>query len=745
MNIIIIKGLSQNNLKDVDLVIPKQKIIVFTGVSGSGKSSIVFDTIAAESQRQLNETYPAFIRGKLPQYRKPDVQKIMNLSPSVIVDQSPLGGNARSTVGTSSGLYTDLRLLFSRIGKPYIGSASFFSFNDPKGMCPACSGIGQLTTLNLDALFDFSKSLNEGCVVDSTYAPNTWYWKQYAESQLFDLDKPLHQYSTEEMNLFLYGNRMGKGKPENPKVGGLYNKFMQTYLHRDMSSMSKTMKEKAAFFTKREPCVECNGNRLNREVLSCKIADASIADLCALELSDLLQFITKINESSVETLLESLTEKIARMIAIGLPYLHLHRETHSLSGGEAQRLKLIRYMGSSLSDMLYIFDEPSTGMHPYDIKKVNQLLIDLRNQGNSVIVVEHDKEVIQIADEIIDVGPVGGKNGGTIVYQGNYRDLKMADTITANALSKTVPVKEDVRKGTGFLSIENTRIHNLKDISIEIPLGVMTVVTGVAGSGKSTLISRVLADKYKDDVLVVNQKPIFTSTRSTPATFLDIFDEIRSLFAKENTADKSWLSFNSKGGCEKCGGKGVIVTELVHMSPVVSTCEACEGGRYNPYALSLLYKGKTILETLSMNVDEAYDFFENTKLQRKLVTLKEVGLAYMTLGQPLSTLSGGEIQRIKLAKSLNQKAKIYILDEPSTGLHASDVTKLMDLFDTLISKGNTVIIIEHNVDIMKQADYLIDVGPEAGRNGGQIVFSGTPMEMIQNSDTLTARSLRESL
>ncbi len=745
MNTIIIKGLSQNNLKDVDLVIPKQKIIVFTGVSGSGKSSIVFDTIAAESQRQLNETYPAFIRGKLPQYRKPDVQKIMNLSPSVIVDQSPLGGNARSTVGTSSGLYTDLRLLFSRIGKPYIGSASFFSFNDPKGMCPACSGIGQLTTLNLDALFDFSKSLNEGCVVDSTYAPNTWYWKQYAESQLFDLDKPLHQYSTEEMNLFLYGNRMGKGKPENPKVGGLYNKFMQTYLHRDMSSMSKTMKEKAAFFTKREPCVECNGNRLNREVLSCKIADASIADLCALELSDLLQFITKINESSVETLLESLTEKIARMIAIGLPYLHLHRETHSLSGGEAQRLKLIRYMGSSLSDMLYIFDEPSTGMHPYDIKKVNQLLIDLRNQGNSVIVVEHDKEVIQIADEIIDVGPVGGKNGGTIVYQGNYRDLKMADTITANALSKTVPVKEDVRKGTGFLSIENTRIHNLKDISIEIPLGVMTVVTGVAGSGKSTLISRVLADKYKDDVLVVNQKPIFTSTRSTPATFLDIFDEIRSLFAKENTADKSWLSFNSKGGCEKCGGKGVIVTELVHMSPVVSTCEACEGGRYNPYALSLLYKGKTILETLSMNVDEAYDFFENTKLQRKLVTLKEVGLAYMTLGQPLSTLSGGEIQRIKLAKSLNQKAKIYILDEPSTGLHASDVTKLMDLFDTLISKGNTVIIIEHNVDIMKQADYLIDVGPEAGRNGGQIVFSGTPMEMIQNSDTLTARSLRESL
>ena len=745
MNTIIIKGLSQNNLKDVDLVIPKQKIIVFTGVSGSGKSSIVFDTIAAESQRQLNETYPAFIRGKLPQYRKPDVQKIMNLSPSVIVDQSPLGGNARSTVGTSSGLYTDLRLLFSRIGKPYIGSASFFSFNDPKGMCPACSGIGQLTTLNLDALFDFSKSLNEGCVVDSTYAPNTWYWKQYAESQLFDLDKPLHQYSTEEMNLFLYGNRMGKGKPENPKVGGLYNKFMQTYLHRDMSSMSKTMKEKAAFFTKREPCVECNGNRLNREVLSCKIADASIADLCALELSDLLQFITKINESSVETLLESLTEKIARMIAIGLPYLHLHRETHSLSGGEAQRLKLIRYMGSSLSDMLYIFDEPSTGMHPYDIKKVNQLLIDLRNQGNSVIVVEHDKEVIQIADEIIDVGPVGGKNGGTIVYQGNYRDLKMADTITANALSKTVPVKEDVRKGTGFLSIENTRIHNLKDISIEIPLGVMTVVTGVAGSGKSTLISRVLADKYKDDVLVVNQKPIFTSTRSTPATFLDIFDEIRSLFAKENTADKSWLSFNSKGGCEKCGGKGVIVTELVHMSPVVSTCEACEGGRYNPYALSLLYKGKTILETLSMNVDEAYDFFENTKLQKKLVTLKEVGLAYMTLGQPLSTLSGGEIQRIKLAKSLNQKAKIYILDEPSTGLHASDVTKLMDLFDTLISKGNTVIIIEHNVDIMKQADYLIDVGPEAGRNGGQIVFSGTPMEMIQNSDTLTARSLRESL
>lgn len=742
MNKIKIRGLIQNNLKNIDLDIPKHKIIVFTGVSGSGKSSIVFDTIATESGRQMNETFPAFIKGKLPQYAKPNLQSIENLSPSVIVDQSSLGGNIRSTVGTISDLYTDLRVLFSRIGIPQVGSASYFSFNDPKGMCPECSGLGQVMTLNIHKIIDFTKSLNEGCIMDSSFAPGTWYWKQYAESNLFDLDKSIENYREEELNLLLYGSRIKNGELENPKITGLVNKFQHTYLKRDMSEMSKTMKGKAKNFTTLRPCSCCNGKRLNQNVLECKVSGYSIADMSKLELTELIEVINRIEDKSVSSLLESLKAGISRMIKIGLPYLNLNRSTDTLSGGEAQRLKLVRYMGSSLTDMLYIFDEPSTGMHAHDVKRVNQLIYDLKDRGNTLIVVEHDKDVIKIADEIIDVGMYAGNKGGEIVFQGSYDGLLNAQTVTAKSLKEKIPIKKNVRRAKSYYPIEHACMNNLQDVSVHIPEGILNVITGVAGSGKSTLISKVFANKYKEDTIIVNQKPILATNRSNPVTYLGIFDEIRNLFAKENKVDKSFLSFNSKGACDECKGKGVIVTELVHMSPVITTCEACHGGRYNDYALTLRYKNKNILDVLSMDIDKGIEFFEESKICNKLKQLVKVGLSYLTLGQPLSTLSGGEVQRIKLAQALNKKGKIYILDEPTTGLHPSDITKLMELFNFLVDKGNTVIIIEHNLDVMKQADWIIDMGPEGGKNGGKVVFQGTPMEMVRSAATLTSACLQ---
>lgn len=578
--------------------------------------------------------------------------------------------------------------------------------------------------------------------MDSTYTPGSWYWRQMAESKLFDLDKRIIDYCQEEQNLLFYGSRTKGGKLENPKVTGLINKYQQIYLNRDLTSMSQTMKNKAKRFTKLEPCSCCKGKRLNSKVLECKINGYSIGDLAEMELSELIKVINQIENKSVSSLLESLKAGIERMIKIGLPYLCLNRSTDSLSGGEAQRLKLVRYMGSSLTDMLYIFDEPSTGMHPHDVKRINQLMIDLKERGNTVIVVEHDKDVIKIADEIIDVGMYAGKHGGTIVFQGNYEQLLQANTVTAKALNEQISIKKEVRTATGYFSIEHAREHNLKDVSVQIPAGVLNVVTGVAGSGKSTLISKVFAKKYEKEVIIVNQKPIFTTNRSTPATFLGFFDEIRNLFARANNVDKSYFSFNSKGACPECNGKGVVVTELVHMAPVVATCETCDGKRYNDYVLSLQYRGKSIIDVLSMTIEEAIVFFKEPKISNKLQRLMDVGLSYMTLGQSLSTLSGGEIQRIKLAQALNKKGKIYILDEPTTGLHPLDVNKLMKLFNKLVDKGNTLIIIEHNLDVIKQADWIIDIGLEGGKNGGKVIFQGPP-KMLEQANTLSAKSLRD--
>lgn len=741
---ILVYGLTQNNLKHVTFKIPKGKITVFTGVSGSGKSSIVFDTIAAESQRQMNATYPAFVRSRLPKYPKPAVERIDNLTPSVVVDQSPLGGNARSTVGTISGLYNSLRLLFSRIGQPYVGTSSYFSFNDPNGMCKTCSGMGKVMTLDIETLLDKNKSWNEGCVKDSLYQPGTWYWKQYAQSGLFDLDKPIKEYSTEEYNLLMYGSRDKNGELENSKVTGLFNKYTKTLLNRDISNKSRHTKEKSQHLLVEMECPDCHGKRLNESALNCKINGYSIADLCEMELTKLRNALSQITDQTVGVLVQTIIEGLDRMIEIGLPYLHLNRDTSSLSGGEAQRLKLVRYMGSSLTGMTYIFDEPSTGMHPRDVYRMNKLLLELRDKGNTVLVVEHDRDVISIADHVIDVGPQAGQNGGEIVFEGSFEELLHADTLTGHAMRQSLPVKDSPRKPTGSLPVRNAFLHNLKHVNVDIPLGVMTVVTGVAGSGKSTLISRVFAKQYENDVVMIDQGPITATNRSTPASYLGFFDEIRKLLAKESGKSDSLFSFNSAGACPVCGGKGVIVTELAFMDPIVTECEACGGLRYNQEALACTYKGKNIVELLGLTASSALQVFEDAKIKKHLKVMQQVGLSYLTLGQPLSTLSGGERQRIKLAKNLGKKGSIIVMDEPTTGLHLSDIKNLLKLFDLIVSRGNTLVVIEHNLDVMKQADWIIDIGPDGGNKGGEVVFTGTPLEMLHRADTLTADSLRAS-
>lgn len=741
---IIVRGLTQNNLKHVTFHIPKEKITVFTGVSGSGKSSIVFDTIAAESQRQMNATYPAFVRSRLPKYPKPAAEQIVNLTAAVVVDQSPLGGNARSTVGTISGLYSSLRLLFSRIGKPYAGTASYFSFNDPNGMCKTCSGLGKITKVDMSAILDVEKSWNEGCIKDSLYKPGSWYWKQYAQSGLFDLDKPVKEYSDEEYNLLLYGARDGKGDPEHSKVTGIYHKYTKTLLNRDISSKSRHTREKSQNLIAEIECTDCHGKRLNEAALSCTIDGYSIADMCGMELTQLRKVLSEIADPTVGVLVQTVVEGLDRMIEIGLPYLHLNRETPSLSGGEAQRLKLVRYMGSSLTGMTYIFDEPSAGMHPRDVYRMNNLLRQLRDKGNTVLVVEHDKDVISIADHVIDVGPLAGQDGGRIVFQGSYQDLLKSDTLTGRAMRQSLPVRQSPRRPSGTLPVRGACLHNLRNVDVDIPLGIMTVVTGVAGSGKSTLISKVFARQYESGVVMVDQGPITATNRSTPASFLGFFDEIRKLLAHESGKEEGLFSFNSKGACLVCGGRGVIVTELAFMDPVVTECEACGGVRYNEEALACTYKGKNIVELLALTASQALEVFEDVKIRKRLKVMQQVGLSYLTLGQPLSTLSGGERQRIKLAKNLGKKGSIIVMDEPTTGLHMSDIQNLLKLFDMIVSRGNTLVVIEHNLDVMKQADWIIDIGPDGGNCGGEVVFTGTPADMIKSGATLTADSLRAS-
>lgn len=742
----IIRGLKQNNAKNISLEIPENKIVVFTGLSGSGKSTIVFDTIAAESQRQMNETYTAWVRGRMPKYEKPNVEYIDKLNASVIIYQSRLSGNARSTVGTISDMYSLLRLLYARIGIPKIGPASFFSFNNPNGMCKTCSGIGKVLDLDIMQIINQNMSLNEGMLNLPAFKPGNYYFKIYTGTGYFDLDKKFKDYSEEEKNLLLYGSKTPTGPRVNKKIEGIKNQFQRLVLMKSEEEQTDSTLKKLNQFVKECICPDCQGMRLNKEVLSVKINNYSTHDMCEMEFTYLVDVLQEITDSRVSSIINSLIESLDRMIDIGLPYLFMNRETTTLSGGEAQRLKLVRYMGSSLTGMTYIFDEPSIGMHPRDVHRMSNLLKSLRDKGNTVLVVEHDKDIINIADHIIDIGPLAGKHGGQVMFEGSYENLLLSSTLTGKALNEKVDLEEVVRKPINFLPISNATLHNLKNVNIDIPLNVLTVVTGVAGSGKSSLIKDIFAKKYEDQVVLVDQSPVTASGRSPLCTYLGFFDDIRKLFSKVNQNDASLYSFNSKGACPHCKGRGTITTELIFMDPATTTCEYCNGSRYSDEALSFKYKDKHIVDVLDLSVSDAIEFFkEEKKIKKHLDALNETGLSYISLGQALSTLSGGERQRVKLAKDLYQKGNIYVLDEPTTGLHKSDIRKLMDLFESLVDRGNTVIIIEHNTDVMKMADYIIDIGPDGGSNGGEIIFTGTPKEMIEKANSITAKYLKKDL
>lgn len=744
MEPIKIRGLKQNNLKNISLDIPKNRIVVFTGVSGSGKSSIVFDTIAAESQRQMNETYSAWVRGRLPKYEKPNAEFIDNLNPSVIIDQTRLGGNARSTVGTISDMYSLLRLLFSRIGTPTAGTASCFSFNNPNGMCPTCAGIGKIMDFDMNNLIDADKTYDEGCFNLPAFGTGNYYWKVYRRPEFFRTDVPWKDLTEEEQNILLYGSRTKGGERLDKKLEGVYNQFRRLVLMKGAEEQTDHTLKKIARFLYECECPDCKGKRLNAAALSCKINGLNINDMCEMEFSQLREELDKIRDERAATIIEQLKDSLDRMIDIGLPYLFMNRESSTLSGGEAQRLKLVRYMGSSLCGMIYIFDEPSTGMHPRDVHRMSRLLKSLRDKGNTVLVVEHDKDIISIADEVIDIGPLAGKNGGQILFQGSYENLLLSGTKTGNALSSKIKVKEKVRKPKGFLPIRGAGLHNLKNIDIDIPLGIMTVVTGVAGSGKSTLIREVFAKQYEEQVVLIDQSAVTATGCSTVCTFLGFFDEIRKVFAAENNTVPGLFTFNGKGACPYCKGRGAITTELVFMEPVTTVCEHCNGTRYSEEALKYSVKGKTIVDVLNMSVEDAVPFFAgNRKISSMLNALTEVGLSYISLGQPLSTFSGGERQRVKLAQNIRKEGNIYILDEPTTGLHAADIEKVVSILEAFVDRGNTVIVIEHNTDVMKLADYIIDIGPDGGTKGGEVVFTGTPKEMLENGRTITAKYLRK--
>lgn len=739
-------GLTQNNLQDLSLEIKKNQLIVFTGVSGSGKTSLVFDTIAAEAQRQMNANYSAFVRNRMPKFLKPKAERIENLNPAIVIDQTPLGGNQRSTVGTITETYSLLRLLYSRIGQPHIGSASQFSFNHPQGMCLKCSGLGRVNQINLDKLIDREKSWNQGAVMDTRYAVGNWYWKQYAAADLFDNDQPLKELTTAQWNQLIYGHPDQEPTPVNPKLEGICRNYERIILKRDLSGHSKMYEDKMKELLFEAPCPDCEGQRLNKETLSVKINDCSIADCVAMDMNDLLHFLDELYYPEVKEVIDELKRQVQRLIDIGLDYLQLDRQTPSLSGGEAQRVKLVKYMGSALNGLFYIFDEPSTGMHARDVSRINRLLQDLRDKENTVFVVEHDPDVIAVADEVIDIGPLAGKQGGEIVFRGEYSALLRSDSLTGKEICQSLPINTHPRKWHEKMTIKEANLHNLKNVTVDIPKHVLTVVTGVAGSGKSTLITKVLPEQFPNELSIINQAPIKATNRATPATYLGIYDEIRRTFAKANHVPVGMFSFNSTGACPACHGKGETTVELVFMDPIVNECEACGGTRFSDEALSYRLKGSTILDVLAMTPKELQDFYcgiGSKKMNDKLQAMIDTGLTYLPIGRTLTTLSGGERQRLKLTKAITQNETVFILDEPTTGLHLSDIKKLNGLFQRMVDKGNTLIIIEHHSEIIKQADWIIDIGPEGGVKGGNVVFSGVPEDLLE-SGTITGEYLKKS-
>jgi len=734
-----IRGARENNLKDVTLRIPKRKITIFTGVSGSGKSSLVFDTIAAESQRLLNENFSMFVRNFLPRISQPDADEIKNLSMAVIVDQKPLGGGSHSTVGTVTDIATALRLMFSRFGEPHVGYANMFSFNDPAGMCPNCDGIGQKLSLDMDAAFDMNKSINEGAIMLPDYTGDGWYLKIVKASKLFDNDKKLKDFSEKELDDLYHSKPIKTDAVEGVslKFEGVVDKFERKYIKTDVKTKSERTQKMVAPFITMGPCNLCHGARINQKALACKIGGYNIADLSAMQVDKLYDVIKKLDGQENHALVRTVLERLENLVEIGLGYLSLDRTTDTLSGGESQRVKMVKHLNGSLIDVMYIFDEPSVGLHPRDVHRLNDLLRKLRDQGNTVIVVEHDPDVIKAADHIVDVGPVAGAGGGKVVFEGSYPALLEAKTLTGTHLKDQMPIKQEFRKATGKLGVKDAHANNLQHVSVDIPTGIFTVVTGVAGSGKSSLIHQVFL-KQHPDAIVVDQTPVGASSRSNPATYVGIMDVIRKAFAKENNVDAGMFSFNSKGACDNCKGAGFLTQNLGFLDDAKTPCDVCGGKRFKDEVLEYKYNGKSITEVLELTMSQANEFFDLPDIAKQLQALNDVGLEYLTLGQPLSTLSGGECQRIKLASELHKKGSIYVLDEPTTGLHISDITRLHQLIDRLVNAGNTVITIEHNVEIIRQADWIIDLGPEGGDKGGQIMFEGTPAELMKSKKALIA-------
>ncbi|KAA0022097.1 ATP-binding cassette domain-containing protein [Antrihabitans cavernicola] len=769
-DLIRVQGARENNLKDVSVEIPKRRLTAFTGVSGSGKSSLVFATIAAESQRMINETYSAFLQGFMPNLARPEVDYLDGLTTAIIVDQERMGSNPRSTVGTATDANAMLRILFSRIGTPHIGSPQAFSFNVPTitasgvasrersgrteknvvrntvylgGMCPRCEGTGAVSDFDLTALYDEEKSLSEGALTVPGYSMDGWYGRIFSGFG-FDMDKPIKKYTKKELNDLLY-KEPTKIKVEgiNLTYEGVIPKIQKSMLSKDVEAMQPHIRAFVERVITFQTCPECKGTRLAEHALASKIKGRNIADLCAMQISDLADWVRALKEPSVAPLVKGLQHLLDSFADIGLGYLSLDRPAGTLSGGEAQRTKMIRHLGSSLTDVTYVFDEPTIGLHPHDIARMNELLLQLRDKGNTVLVVEHKPEAIAIADHVVDLGPGAGTEGGEIVFEGTVAELRKSKTLTGRHLDDRTTVKDEVRTATEVLEIRGATDHNLQKVDVDIPLGVLCVVTGVAGSGKSSLIHGSVSPL--DDVVTIDQGAIRGSRRSNPATYTGLLEPIRKAFAKENGVKPALFSSNSEGACPSCKGAGVIYTELGVMATVESPCEECEGKRFQAAVLEYKLAGKNIAEVLAMSMAQAEQFFLNDAkipaAHKILERLSDVGLGYLSLGQPLTTLSGGERQRIKLANQMGDKGNIYVLDEPTTGLHLADVENLLGLLDRLVDRGKSVIVIEHHQAVMAHADWIIDLGPGAGHDGGKVVFEGTPAELIANKKTLTGKHL----
>ncbi|SUE26826.1 excinuclease ABC subunit A [Nocardia farcinica] len=770
-DLIRVHGARENNLEDVSVEIPKRRLTVFTGVSGSGKSSLVFGTIAAESQRMINETYSAFVQGFMPTLARPEVDFLEGLTTAIIVDQERMGVNARSTVGTATDANALLRILFSRLGEPHIGSPQAFSFNVASisgagavtlqrggqtirerrdfaitgGMCPRCEGMGKVSDFDLSALYDDSKSLAEGALTIPGYSMDGWYGRIFMGSGFLDPNKPIRKYTKRELNDLLY-KEPTRIKVDNVNVTyeGLIPRIQKSFLSKDREAMQPHIRafvDRAITF---RTCPECEGTRLNEGARSSKIKGINIADACAMQISDLAEWVRGLDEPSVAPLLTTLKHTLDGFVEIGLGYLSLDRPAGTLSGGEAQRTKMIRHLGSALTDVTYVFDEPTIGLHPHDIQRMNELLLRLRDKGNTVLVVEHKPETITIADHVVDLGPGAGTAGGTICYEGDVAGLRASDTLTGRHLGYRASLKKSVRTSTGALEIRGANQNNLCDVDVDVPTGVLTVVTGVAGSGKSSLIHGNLAGR--EGVVVVDQTAIKGSRRSNPATYTGLLDPIRKAFAKVNGVKPALFSANSEGACPTCNGAGVVYTDLAMMAGVATTCELCEGKRFQASVLDYKLGGRDISEVLAMPVTEAEEFFGSGEARtpaahKILQRMADVGLGYLTLGQPLTTLSGGERQRLKLATQMAEKGGIYILDEPTTGLHLADVEQLLGLLDRLVDAGKTVIVIEHHQAVMAHADWIIDLGPGAGHDGGRVVFEGTPADLVADRSTLTGTHL----